>query len=354
MADQDIQRKLSAIMFTDIVGYTKMMGRNETDTLAFLNFHDHLLRLEIDKNGGKVIKTIGDAFLADFSSAVNAVRCAVSIQGRLEDHNRTTGESRQLRIGIHIGDVVVSNNDILGDGVNIASRLESIAEPGGIYVSEDVYHHIKNMPEFSTVFAGAKDLKNIDRKIGVYQVTPPGKGKTRKPAQTRKTIVFFLALALVAGMVGWFTSPAGQEWLGSLMAKLPFTLNIWGFRLGPPPPTPVPTPSPVPTVPPTFTATATSTSTSTPTAIPTPTPKPKVKLSAPKKKPKPKPQRARAPQEDGIEATSADEDADVGDAAPTPRGATRLNSVLIDGAIPSPEPTPPDQLPDPNDLPPSP
>ncbi len=174
MPEENVQRKLSAIMFTDIVGYSKMMGEDEAGSLDFLRFHNALLQGEIEKNGGRVIKTVGDAFLADFNSAVNAVRCAVSIQKHLHDYNldftRSSGKNRQVRIGIHIGDVVMSNNDIFGDGVNIAARLQPIAEPGGICVSQDVYNHIKNQVEFHATSLGPHELKNIAQKIEIYKI----------------------------------------------------------------------------------------------------------------------------------------------------------------------------------------
>jgi hypothetical protein len=117
---------------------------------------------------------VGDAFLADFNSAVNAVRCAISIQKHLHDYNldftRSRGKNRQVRIGIHIGDVVMTNNDIFGDGVNIAARLQPIAEPGGICVSQDVYNHIKNQIEFHATSLGPHELKNIAQKIEIYKI----------------------------------------------------------------------------------------------------------------------------------------------------------------------------------------
>jgi class 3 adenylate cyclase len=174
MPEENVQRKLSAIMFTDIVGYSKMMGEDEVGTLTFLKFHNALLQGEIEKNGGRVIKTVGDAFLADFGSAVNAVRCAVSIQKHLHDYNQgfsfSSGQKHQVRIGIHIGDVVMSDNDIFGEGVNIAARLQPIAEPGGICISQDVYNHIKNQVEFHATALGPHELKNIAQKIEIYKI----------------------------------------------------------------------------------------------------------------------------------------------------------------------------------------
>ena len=286
MAEPDIQRKLSAIMFTDIVGYTKMMEQNEASTLAFLNFHDTLVRMEIADNGGKVIKTVGDAFLADFSSAVNAVQCAISIQRRFIEYNKSTGVKRQLRIGIHIGDVVISNNDIFGDGVNIASRLQAIAEPGGICISEDVYHHIKNMIEYQVVFQGSKDLKNLSRKVETYRIVPDVviKRKFARPKRSKAFGVFLFLVFLAVLAAGWyfFALSGGQAWLSTVLPSII------------PPPEAVPTAvlSPVGTSSPTPAETqpaqlaVAAAPLATPTCTPTATPKLPVKRPAVKKKAK--------------------------------------------------------------------
>ena len=162
MAEEIIQRKLSAIVFTDIVGYTRMMGQDEDAALDFMKFHNALLREEIEKNGGRVIKTVGDAFLADFSSAVNAVHCAVSIQKRFIQYRGETGKTQQVRIGIHLGDVVLTDNDMFGESVNIAERIQHLAEPGGVCVSQDVFNTIRNKAEFRP-FLGAQDQEHLGK-----------------------------------------------------------------------------------------------------------------------------------------------------------------------------------------------
>lgn len=245
MVDEQVQRKLSAIMFTDIVGYSKMMGEDEAGTMAFLKFHNGILNEEIQKNDGRVIKTVGDAFLADFNSAVNAVRCAVSIQKRFHEHNAKTGDNRNVRIGIHIGDVVISNNDIFGDGVNIAARLQPIAEPGGICISQDVYNHIKNKVEFHVVSLGPRELKNISQKVEIYKIVTEVMGASGQPGnQSGKKFPFLpvvLALVVIAVLGGiWFLS-SKINW------------GKWASNFSAPKPTPVPTrvsaPSPVPPAP---------------------------------------------------------------------------------------------------------
>jgi class 3 adenylate cyclase len=253
MGESNVERKLSAIMFTDIVGYSKMMGLDETGTLLFLKFHDTLIREEIAKNSGKVIKTVGDSFMADFSSAVNAVRCAVAIQKRFLIHNRATGEGRQIRIGIHVGDVVLRDNDIYGDGVNIAARLQPLADPGGICISADVFHHLNNKTEFKVVSLGAKELKNISQKVEVYRIVMEGLVKNGR-SKGHAGLVFFILLVLLGA--GWYLDGMPGLPPDFKMPNLPFPF----FQ------TMTPTPSP------SFTPTATYPSTLTPTPTPTASP----------------------------------------------------------------------------------
>ena len=132
-------RKLAAIMFTDIKSFSKKMSENEELAMQILRVHDDTLKAIIEKYDGKIIKAIGDAFMVDFSSAVNAVKCAIESQEVFFVYNKgkTELEKIEVRIGIHLGDVITDGNDIFGDGVNIASRLEGIAEPGGVCASID-------------------------------------------------------------------------------------------------------------------------------------------------------------------------------------------------------------------------
>jgi class 3 adenylate cyclase len=307
MPGPDHQRKLSAIMFTDIVSYTKMMERDEAGTMAFLNFHNVLLHMEIQQHGGQVIKTVGDAFLADFSSAVNAVRCAVSIQKRFQEYNREKAETRQLRIGIHIGDVVISNNDIFGDGVNVASRLQALSEPGGICISEDVYHHIRNIREFRFEFMGAKALKNVSKKVKVYKIVLKSmeKDKSASPQKSRGLATFFLLVSLIA--FGWVLYlnplPGSQNWLSNSLeflnlppidSILPTIKSMLPMVFPAPIPVPKPaavqapsaqgTPTPAPMAAPSATRAAEPSATPTVASTPTPIPKPAIQKSKLKKK----------------------------------------------------------------------
>ena len=169
------QRRLAAIMFTDMVGYSALTQKNEALALELLEDHHKLLRPIFPAYGGKEIKTIGDAFLVEFGSALEATRCAIEVQKTLVQHNAVAAPKKriQIRIGIHIGDVVHKGNDVLGDGVNIASRIEPLAKAGGICVSEDVARQIRNKIEEPVVQIGTNELKNIELSVEVYQIVLP-------------------------------------------------------------------------------------------------------------------------------------------------------------------------------------
>lgn len=156
-------RKLAAIMFTDIVGYTTLMGENESKALKLLEKNRTLLKSIIEQFRGEWLKEMGDGTLSCFPSAVDAVNCALGIQQTLKEDSELT-----LRIGIHIENVIFESGDAFGDGVNVASRMEPLAEPGGVCVSGRVYSYIQDRPDIETVFLGEKILKHIKRPIKVY------------------------------------------------------------------------------------------------------------------------------------------------------------------------------------------
>ena len=163
------ERQLSAIMFTDIVGYTSLMGKDEQKGLEILEQKQRLINPILRKYNGEKLKDLGDGTLSSFRSAVDAVNCAIHIQRtNLQDSNFS------IRIGIHIGDVVFREGDIFGDGVNVASRIEPLAEPGGICVSGSVYENIRNQPGINSIFLGEQELKNVAEPIKVYALTAEG------------------------------------------------------------------------------------------------------------------------------------------------------------------------------------
>ncbi|HTP53981.1 MAG TPA: adenylate/guanylate cyclase domain-containing protein [Thermoplasmata archaeon] len=172
------RRRLAAIMFTDIVGYSARVQADEKGALADLARHNDLLRPIFERFGGREIKTVGDAFLVEFPSALDAVHGAQQIQIALGDYNRSVESPRriQIRIGIHVGDVVESNDDVLGDAVNIASRIQSLAEPGGICLTQQVVDQVQNKIEAPLVSLGPTALKNIRLPVAVYRLVPPRVG----------------------------------------------------------------------------------------------------------------------------------------------------------------------------------
>jgi adenylate cyclase len=169
------ERRLAAIMFTDMVGYSALAQEDESEALTVLDRHNRLLRPIFQKYRGREVKTVGDAFLVEFESALDAARCAVEIQRTLHELNTAPGHEREirLRIGIHIGDVVRSNGDVLGDAVNIASRIEALAEPEGICLTQQVFDQIQNKISNPLVKMPPAGLKNIRLPVGVYRVLQP-------------------------------------------------------------------------------------------------------------------------------------------------------------------------------------
>ena len=167
-----VDRRLAAIMFTDIVGFTKLAQENEANALRLLEEHRSLLRPIFTGRGGREVKTIGDGFMVEFASAVESVRCAVEIQAAMAKRNssRPPEERFLLRVGIHVGDVVREGNDLVGDGVNIASRVEPLAEPGGICITGSVRDQIRNKVDVDLERLRAVTLKNVSARIDVYRV----------------------------------------------------------------------------------------------------------------------------------------------------------------------------------------
>ena len=185
MSNSNVERRLAAILSADVAGYSRLMGENEEGTLARLNAHRReLLEPGILAYRGRVVKRTGDGLLVEFASAVDAVRCAIQTQRGMALRNAEAPVDKRidLRMGVHVGDVIVDEGDIFGDGVNIAARLESIARPGGICISEDTYRQVCNTLEVSFEDHGEQELKNISRRIRVYQLGPQMTPQTDKAA----------------------------------------------------------------------------------------------------------------------------------------------------------------------------
>jgi TolB-like protein/Tfp pilus assembly protein PilF len=162
-------------MFTDIVGYTSLGQMNESLSLELLEEHRKVLRPIISNNHGREVKTIGDSLLVEFSSALDAVNCAYGIQKAIREFNSLRPDERRifLRIGIHLGDVLEQDNDILGDAVNVASRIQSMAEKGGVCITRQVYDHVKNKIKFKLQELGYRQLKNVNEPIEIFKIVMP-------------------------------------------------------------------------------------------------------------------------------------------------------------------------------------
>ena len=172
MAEERIQRRLAAILAADVAGYSRLMGADEEDTLKRLNLYRGVMTNLIEEHQGRVVDAVGDSLLAEFGSAVEAVRAAVVVQQALERRNADLDEAWRMRfrIGINVGDVMVQGTDLLGDGVNVAARLEQMAEPGTILVSGTVWEQIEGKLSFPCTFMGERTAKNIARPVRTYRV----------------------------------------------------------------------------------------------------------------------------------------------------------------------------------------
>jgi adenylate cyclase len=202
MAEERLQRRLAAILSADVVGYSRLMGVDEAGTLSRLNaLRRKLIDPAIAVHSGRIVKPMGDGALVEFASAVDAVTCAIEIQRQLREHDAGGSEADpiQFRIGINIGDIIIEGEDILGDGVNIAARIEGIAEPGGISISEDAWRQVQGKVTANFVDAGEQSLKNIARPVRVYRLDlaprPPSAPETPqpKPAEPEKSSIAVLA-----------------------------------------------------------------------------------------------------------------------------------------------------------------
>src|SRR2546427_3760142 len=215
------QRKLAAIMFTDMVGYSALAQRDDKLALELLEEHRQLLREIFPRFNGTEIKTIGDAFLIEFHSALEAAQCAIEIQRTLakRNHDVTADRRIELKIGIHIGDVVHRGGDVYGDGVNIASRIEQLAGAGGICVSMDVERQIRNALEARFEKLAPTELKNISVAMDLFRIVLPWEKKSevggrksavRKraavPASRRFAFIGGLILLLLVGIGWWWTA----------------------------------------------------------------------------------------------------------------------------------------------------
>jgi class 3 adenylate cyclase len=166
-------RRLTVILAADVAGYSRLMGVDEEGTHERLRAHlGELVNPKITEHRGRIVKNTGDGFLAEFASVIDAVRCAVEVQRGMADRNAATPPEKRIefRVGINLGDVIAEGEDIFGDGVNIAARLEALAMPGGVFVSNTVYDHVRDRLPFTFDDLGEQQVKNIARPVRVYRV----------------------------------------------------------------------------------------------------------------------------------------------------------------------------------------
>jgi adenylate cyclase len=224
-------RRLAAIMFTDMVGYSALTQKDEALALQLLEEHRKILRPHFGRHGGREIETAGDAFFVEFNSAVEAATCAIEIQADLNARNENEPRERQIfiRIGLHIGDVVYIDQHVHGDGVNIAARMEPLAQPGGICISEDVARQVRNKIQYPVHKLGEEKLKNISMPLDIYCIQLPWLAKDKKTSLAfiwknliRYGLVLLSAFLLVT-LFFYFRHNAGKQvsYAKSRLAVLP-------------------------------------------------------------------------------------------------------------------------------------
>jgi TolB-like protein/class 3 adenylate cyclase len=214
MAEEGFKRKLTAILSADVVGYSRLMENNEEATIKSINAYRKSISTLVEQHRGRVVDSPGDNVLAEFSSVVDAVKCAVEIQKELSECNAELPENRRMlfRIGVNLGDVVEEDHRIYGDGVNIAARLESLAEAGGICISRTAYGQIKNKLTLGYEYLGEHSVKNISEPVHVYKVLMDadaagkviGEKRFLGRFSRRTAMAAIIILVIVAGgLIGW-------------------------------------------------------------------------------------------------------------------------------------------------------
>jgi len=234
MTPDQVKRKLAAILCADVKGYSRLMGEDEEGTIRILKAHLEIITGFVQQHRGRIVSTGGDSVLAEFSSVVDAVRCAVGIQEELKERNKDVAENRRMefRIGVNLGDVVEEDNTILGDGVNIAARLEGLSEAGGICISGTAFDHVRNKLDLGYEYIGEQTVKNIALPVRAYKVLmePDAVGKVigeKKPKPDKwgwKAIAVVAVLIFVAGGLGWNFYLRGPQTERARVEKMAFPL----------------------------------------------------------------------------------------------------------------------------------
>ena len=211
-----MERRLAAILAADVVGYSRLMEADEAGTLAQLKTHRiELIDPAVAGQNGRIFKTMGDGILVEFASVVDAVQCAVEVQRGMAERNARVPEDRRIlfRIGINLGDIIIDTGDIYGDGVNIAARLEGLADAGGILISGTVYDHLKAKVAVGYEDLGARRVKNISEPVRVYRVlTEPG-ASGAAAGRAKKQPKPWLRPSLAAGLAALVAAAGAAVWL---------------------------------------------------------------------------------------------------------------------------------------------
>jgi len=219
---QPLERKLAAILYADVAGYSRLTGEDEEGTHRALSAHLDGITAAIQRHNGKVMHFAGDAVLADFATASDALLCAAAVQRELEERTEDLPDERKIRfrIGVNLGEVIVDRGEIYGDGVNIAARLESLAEPGGICVSGTVYDAIGNKLPLDFTFLGEQSVKNIDKPVRAYAARlrsgadlpePSTRAKTRRTDRRALAATVAGLLVIGIGMLAWWQPWQARE-----------------------------------------------------------------------------------------------------------------------------------------------
>jgi adenylate cyclase len=187
-----VERRLAAVLAADVAGYSRLMGSDEVGTLAALKTHRReIVDPAIAAHHGRIVKTTGDGMLVEFASAVDAVTCAMVVQSKMTERNASTARKITFRMGINVGEVIVDDGDIFGDGVNVAARVENECEPGGVYLSGNAFEQVRGKTGFAFEDLGERSLKNIDRPVRLYTVRSAAysaEANTESRAETSKSL----------------------------------------------------------------------------------------------------------------------------------------------------------------------
>ncbi len=219
-------RRLAAILAADVVGYSRLMGEDEAGTALRVREYREAARPIVAGLGGRIVKTTGDGLLLEFPSVVAAVECAIAIQKRMAERNAETPEAKRIvyRIGVNLGDVLIEGDDILGDGVNIAARLEGLCEPGGVLISGAAYDHVRGRIDADFVDLGDKDLKNIARPVRVYSLASSAPGpmpEPPKPPTDQPSLAVLPFICFSEEREFKYLTEAMTEDLAAILARIP-------------------------------------------------------------------------------------------------------------------------------------